>query len=133
MGQPPIPETALGISFAGKTVLVTGGNSGLGYEAARQYLVLGAARVIITTRTTAKGQEAASSLRAHSSVKNANPSGVVEFFELDLDDYESVVAFSQKVKAEVSELDVLLLNGGVVLLEYQKSKTGHERVMQGTK
>jgi NAD(P)-dependent dehydrogenase (short-subunit alcohol dehydrogenase family) len=131
MGQPTIPPTPAGTSLAGKTAIVTGGNTGLGFEAARQFLILKAARVIIAVRSRSRGQEAASALRADPEVKSTNPDAKIDVFDLDLDDYQSVLAFSQKVKAEVKELDILLNNGGVNIMKYQASKNGHERVMQG--
>lgn len=131
MGQPPIPPTPAGTDLSGKTVIVTGGNAGMGYEAARQFLTLRASRVIIAVRSRAKGQEAVSAVRADPEVKAANPEAVVEVFELDLDDHQSGLRFAQKVKQELKELDILLCNGGVNIMKYQKSASGHERVMQG--
>lgn len=133
MGQPPIPPTPEGTSVANKTIIITGGNAGLGFEAARQFLTLGAARMILACRSLSKGQEAVSALQEDPSVKKANPSAIIEVFELDLDDYQSGLRFIQKVKEEVKELDILLNNGGMVVLKYEKSKTGHERLMQGKK
>lgn len=117
--------------MAGKTVVITGGNAGLGLEAARQFLTLQAARVIITVRSQSKGQEAVSALRADPVVRAVNPSAKVEAFLLDLNDYKSGINFVQKVKEDVSELDVLLCNGGMSIMNYQVSKSGHEEVMQG--
>jgi NAD(P)-dependent dehydrogenase (short-subunit alcohol dehydrogenase family) len=117
--------------MAGKTVIITGGNAGLGLEAARQFLTLQAARVIITVRSQSKGLEALSALRADPVVKAVNPTAKVEAFLLDLNDYESGLQFSQRVKQEVPELDILLCNGGMNILNYQVSKSGHEEVMQG--
>lgn len=103
----------------------------MGYEAARQYLTLGANRLILACRSVAKGEEAAASLRADPTVKRSNPDASIEVFELDLDDYQSGLRFSNKVKNEVKELDILLNNGGQVALDYTKSKSNHERNMQG--
>jgi len=130
MGQPTIPPTPAGTSMAGKTVIITGGNAGLGLEAARQFLILKVARVIITVRSQSKGDEAVSALRADPVVKAVNPSAKVEAFLLDLNDYESGMQFTQKVKQELSELDILLCNGGMSIIHYQVSKSGHEEVMQ---
>lgn len=126
------PEKAVaGTSMAGKTIIVTGGNSGMGFEAARQFLVLKASHVIITVRSKSKGIEAVSRLEADPFVKEVNPNAIVEAFELELDDYQSALHFVQKVKAEVKELDVILCNAGISILNYQTSKSGHELSMQG--
>lgn len=132
MGQPQIPPTPPGTSLAGKTIIITGGNTGMGFEAARQFLILKASTVIITVRSKTKGQEAIAALKANLEMKKVNPDATIQAFELDLDNYESGLAFAKRVKAEVKELDILLCNGGVNIMNYQKSKSGHERVMQGT-
>lgn len=97
----------------------------MGFEAARQFLALNASHIILAVRSRAKGQGAASVL------KDAYPDATIQVFELDLDDYQSGLQFAQRVKREVKELDILLNNGGVNIMKYQKSKSGHERVMQG--
>ncbi|KAL7913117.1 hypothetical protein GGI35DRAFT_274744 [Trichoderma velutinum] len=130
MGQPPIPLTPSEANVSGKTVIITGGNAGLGLEAARQYLTLGASRVILACRSIARGQEAVSSLRADPTVKKTNPDALIEVFELDLEDYQSGLRFAKKVKDEVKELDILLNNGGQMFLGYKKSKSKHELNIQ---
>lgn len=124
----PIPPSQ---DLAGKTVIITGGNTGLGFEVARQTLLLQAARVIITARSPAKGADAVAALQANTEIQSANPAAQIEVFDLDLDDYQSGLRFCQKVKKQVPELDLLLCNGGTTLFEYEISKSGHERVMQG--
>jgi hypothetical protein len=131
VGQASIPPPPVGTSLAGKTVIVTGGNSGIGHETARQYLTLGASRIIITVRSETKGQESISALRTDPAVKAANPSAEIEAFQLDLSDYRSALQFCQRVKSEISELDILLFNAGLNIVKYEESKSGHEMVMQG--
>jgi NAD(P)-dependent dehydrogenase (short-subunit alcohol dehydrogenase family) len=131
MVQPRIPPTPAETNLSGKTIIITGGNAGLGYDAARQYLTLGASRLILACRSVAKGEEAAASLRADATVKKSNPDASIEVFELNLDDYQSGLRFSNKVKQEVKELDILLNNGGQIALDYKKSKSNHEQNMQG--
>ncbi|KAJ5646216.1 Short chain dehydrogenase sor7 [Penicillium lividum] len=126
MAKSIIHETSL----AGKTVIITGGNSGLGWEFARQSLILNASRVIITTRSEDKGIAAIEALRADPIVQSSNTTGKLEFFDLDLDDYQSGIHFTQRVKQEVAELDILLCNGGINQFRYELSKSGHERIMQ---
>ncbi|KAM0463902.1 hypothetical protein ACHAO4_000627 [Trichoderma viride] len=130
MGQPRIPPTPVETNLSGKTIIITGGNAGLGYEAARQYLTLGANRLILACRSVPKGEEAAASLRADPAVKKSNPDASIEVFELDLDDYQSGFSFANKVKEQVKELDILLNNGGRIALGYEKSKSNHEQNMQ---
>ncbi|PLB54043.1 putative short-chain dehydrogenase [Aspergillus steynii IBT 23096] len=130
MRQPKIPPTPSGTSVAGKTVLITGANTGIGFESARQFLLLQASRVIITARDASKGKAAVESLRQDPEVIRTNPSAMIETLLLDLDDYQSGVSFTRTVRERVSELDILLFNGGMNIMEYQTSKTGHERVMQ---
>jgi hypothetical protein len=125
----PIPP---GTSLEGKTILVTGGNSGLGLEFARQSLTLTASRVIITVFSQAKGDAALATLRADPEIQATNPDARLEYFHLDLGDYGSGREFVQKVYAEVPELDILLCNGGTNIFHYEVSKSGHERLMQGT-
>lgn len=131
MGQSLIPPTPEGATLAGQTIIITGGGSGLGFETARQFLTLKASRVIIAVRSTSKGQEAVAALKANPAVKAANPNAVVEAFELDLEDYESGLRFTQRIKSEVKELDILLCNGGITVIGYHPSKSSHEITMQG--
>lgn len=125
---PDIPDDT---SLAGKTVMVIGGNSGLGLEFVRQALMFNASQVIITARTEAKGRDAMTNLCHDPEIRSINPKATLGLLELNLDDYDSASNFIQAVKEEVLELDVLLCNAGVNLFNYQASKTGHERVMQG--
>ncbi|TVY35451.1 Short-chain dehydrogenase/reductase [Lachnellula occidentalis] len=130
MAQPHIPITPSTTTFEGKTIIVTGANAGLGLEAARQFLTLHASRVILACRSLTKGRDAATYLSTHPSVVAVNSNADIKVLELDLDDYKSVTKFAQQIKSEIDVLDVLLLNGGVNIMEYQVSASGHERVMQ---
>ena len=118
------------MSLKDKTVIITGSNTGMGLDAARQCLVLKASRVVLAVRSISKGEAAARYLQDHQTVKDANPNADIKVIHLDLDDFESVKGFSERVKKEFDVLDVLILNAAVNLTEYQVSKSGHERVMQ---
>ncbi|KAK5655120.1 hypothetical protein OQA88_6019 [Cercophora sp. LCS_1] len=130
MGQPPIPPTPSSLSLTGKTVVITGGNSGLGFEAARQFLHLGVSRLILGCRSPTKASAAVSALKADPAVQKLNPNAVIETIELDLDDYESGLRFSRQIKRDVAELDILLNNAGIGTMTFEKGKSGHERTMQ---
>src|SRR5438128_740724 len=95
----------------GRTIIVTGANSGIGLVTARELAAKGA-RVILACRNTAKGEEAA-----------ADFSGVVDVRELDLASLESVRSFASGVEGTV---DVLINNAGVMAVPEQRAADGFE-------
>ena len=128
--QATIDPTPEGTTVAGKTIIVTGGNAGLGLEAARQYLLLHASQLILAVRSVNKGNDAVKLLTTDPQVKAANPNASIRVVKLDLDDTASVYEFARKIKQELDALDILLLNGGVNIMSYETSTNGHERVIQ---
>lgn len=133
MGQSRIPPTPTNTTLSNRhTALITGANTGLGFETARQFLLLGLPHLIITTRNTTKSAATIDAFRNDAEVQLKNPQAVIESFELEMDDPKNVMAFCARVKKEVSTLDVLVLNAGVVHLQSVVSeKTGNELTMQG--
>ncbi|KAG7511099.1 retinol dehydrogenase 12 [Solea senegalensis] len=103
----------------GKTVLITGANTGIGKETA-QVLAVRGARVIMACRDVEKGEEAAASIRA------ANPKAQVEVRKLDLADTCSIRAFAQDFLREVDRLHILINNAGVMMCPYSKTTDGFE-------
>jgi NAD(P)-dependent dehydrogenase (short-subunit alcohol dehydrogenase family) len=104
----------------GRTVLVTGANSGLGQETARRFAEHGA-HVIMTARSEDKGRKAADEIRAEF------PRASLEVRLLDLADLDSVAAFAESLRADRARLDVLVNNGGVMAPPRSLSPQGHER------
>ncbi|KAK3068492.1 hypothetical protein LTR53_013891 [Teratosphaeriaceae sp. CCFEE 6253] len=100
---PPLPST----DCTGKTIIVTGANTGLGKEAARHFVQLNAERVIIACRSLEKGEGARREIES-----SAGRSGVVEVWKLDLLDYDSVQQFAKRVEG-LRRVDVLLENAGI--------------------
>lgn len=95
--------------LAGKTAIVTGGNSGIGYNTALELARKGAT-VVIATRDKARGEAAANRIRSvHAAAK-------VETGVLDLSDLSSVKAFSKRFLAGHPVLDILVNNAGVISL-----------------
>lgn len=116
---------APGTSLAGKTAIVTGGNTGLGFEAASQLLDLGLSRLILAVRSAARGEAAASKLRP------AHPKATVEVWDLDMASYDSVRAFARRVDAQLGRVDLVLLNAGVIRMKYLAvDATGHNEAVQ---
>ncbi len=97
-------------SFSGRTVIVTGANSGLGLVTARELARVGA-KTILAVRNTTKGDEAAATL-----------TGDVEVRKLDLQDLASVRAFADGVDG----VDVLINNAGIMAVPYAQTVDGFE-------
>jgi len=95
-------------SYAGKTVIVTGSNTGLGFEAARHFTRLGAAKVILAVRSLEKGEVAKEDIEKTTGVKN-----VVEVWQLDMSSYKSVLDFTARADKELERIDIALLNAGI--------------------
>ncbi|KAK4179822.1 putative Dehydrogenase/reductase [Triangularia setosa] len=109
----PVPNT----DYGNKTVIVTGGNGGIGLEAVRHFARLGA-RVIIACRNTESGQ------KARNDIERANYPGRVEVWQLDLCSFDSVNAFCAEVNTALDRLDVLVLNAGIMAKELQTHAEG---------
>jgi retinol dehydrogenase-12 len=94
-------------SFAGETVIVTGANTGLGREAAKHLVRLGASKVILAVRTVSKGEDARKYIE-----KETNKTGVMEVWPVDMSSTDSIKAFVQKATS-LERLDVLVANAGI--------------------
>ncbi|KAI3322945.1 short-chain dehydrogenase/reductase [Xylariaceae sp. AK1471] len=114
------------ISFAGKTVLVTGANTGLGFEAAVKYAALGASRLILAVRTAAKGEDAKTRIVQ----RTGCDSNIITVLTVDLTSFDSVQAFIVNLKKIVNKLDIALLNAGLGNPSYEKSPSGWEMAVQ---
>ncbi len=106
-------------SLDNKVAVVTGANSGIGYEAAR-VLANKSATVILAVRSTDKG------LAAVKRIKQQNSAAKVKIMQLDLSDLTSVGKFAANFKKEYSQLDILINNAGVMVPPYSKTKDGFE-------
>lgn len=113
------PKEPSAISYAGKTVIVTGANTGLGLEATRHFVRAGASTVIIACRTLSKGEAAKQDIE-----KTEKRTGVVQVWELDLSSYASVKAFAQRCEA-LQRLDVCVENAGIASGKFTRAE-GHE-------
>ena len=107
--KPPYPTQ----SFAGRTVIVTGSNIGMGKEAARHFVRLNADRVILAVRNVPAGEEARADIE-----RTTQRKGVAEVWRMDLSSYASVREFAERVKRELTRLDVLVLNASVATGKY---------------
>jgi NAD(P)-dependent dehydrogenase (short-subunit alcohol dehydrogenase family) len=119
--QWPAPNTTL----SGRTAIVTGGNTGLGYEAAAQLLGLRLSCMILAVRSIDRGEVAASKLRQQ------YPNAKIEVWQLDMCSYDSIQSFASRVGSQLSRVDIVILNAGTIRLKFSQVKsTGHEEIMQ---
>lgn len=109
---------------ASQCAIVTGSNTGLGYEASRQLLSLGLSHLIMGVRSVDKGASAASKLQSEF------PSAKIEVWQLDMESYDSIASFVTKCQG-LQRIDSVILNAGISVQSYSASKsTAHEISMQ---
>ena len=102
-----------------KIVIITGGNSGIGFEAAKM-LVKRGAQVVLAVRNEQKGKQAQESILAE------NSDAHVEVMKLDLSDLQSVKDFATQFLTRFENLHILINNAGVMVPPYQLTKDGFE-------
>jgi NAD(P)-dependent dehydrogenase (short-subunit alcohol dehydrogenase family) len=108
-GQPrDLPILLTAEATTGGTYIVTGANTGLGFEAAKHLVRLGAAKVILAVRRPANGETARAEIDAATGT-----SGVAEVWPLDLSSYDSVKAFAARVENELERVDAVIENAAV--------------------
>jgi NAD(P)-dependent dehydrogenase (short-subunit alcohol dehydrogenase family) len=108
----------------GRTAIVTGANSGIGFHTAMELSRAGA-RVVLTSRDEAKGQEAVRRIEAEV------PRAQVELGVLDLADLGSVRRFAEAF-AGVGALDVLVNNAGVMAVPQRRTTADGLELQLGT-
>lgn len=116
-------------SFAGETVIVTGANSGLGFEAARHFYRLGCAKLIIAVRTISKGDSAKEDI-VRSVPQRTDGKKAVEIWQLDLASTKSTLAFAGRVKSDLARLDHFVANAGITVGDNFKLIEGVESTIQ---
>ena len=109
-------------SLKNKVVIVTGGNSGIGYYTIEACLHLGAT-VVMASRSQAKATEAINQL-----IKITNNTNI-HFIPLDLMKLSSVHQFVEAFKKQFIRLDILVNNAGIMFGEYQVTEDGFESQM----
>jgi NAD(P)-dependent dehydrogenase (short-subunit alcohol dehydrogenase family) len=107
-------------SMEGKTVVVTGANTGIGYHAARVFAEKGA-DVTLACRSVERGEEAADGIRGGA------PDGSVDVRELDLASLASVEGFADRFTDDHDALDVLCNNAGVMAIPRRETEDGFEQ------
>lgn len=105
--------------LTGKVIIITGANSGIGYEAAKEFARKGA-QIILACRNLDKAQFALSQIQAEITETKA------EILKLDLANLKSIQQFVDSFKKKYDRLDILLNNAGIMMVPYGKTEDGFE-------
>ena len=106
-------------NLSGKVIIVTGANSGIGFEAAKQFAIKGA-EIVLACRKIEKAT------KAYDKIKRRVPDVKLRIIQLDLASLRSVQQFSEEFRKIYSRLDVLVHNAGIMAAPYQKTEDGFE-------
>ncbi|KAK8033873.1 hypothetical protein PG991_003271 [Apiospora marii] len=108
----------------GQVAIITGANSGMGFESAKQMLVAGLSRLVMGVRSTKRGQDAAAQLQ------HINPDATINVWEVDMEIYTSIHTFVRRCETELPRIDFAILNAGIAPADHVVLETGHESTVQ---
>lgn len=115
-------------SLQGQTIVITGGTTGLGLESAKR-LAIGGANIIVTARSTVKGEKAVAEVQQYLQDNGIN-NPMISYKILNLDDLAAVKQVPELWK-DVKTIDVLMNNAGVMAIpDRQLTVDGYERQIQ---
>ncbi|PPQ97552.1 hypothetical protein CVT26_002337 [Gymnopilus dilepis] len=103
---PPAPVVQADLK--GKTVIITGANNGIGYEATKHFARMKPGKLILACRSEERGVGALEKLKEETSCDTA------ELWLLDLAKFDSVRSFAQRFEREGGRLDILVENAGIL-------------------
>ncbi|KAJ7173561.1 hypothetical protein C8R46DRAFT_1083145 [Mycena filopes] len=124
VGQFKKQQPVVKVDLAGKTVLVLGANTGLGFEATKHFASMNPERIILACRNETKGNAAMDKLKAETGYTKA------ELWIVDLADFASVTQFADKFEKDGGRLDILVENAGMLADKYEPTKDGWEASLQ---
>ncbi|KZO96052.1 NAD(P)-binding protein [Calocera viscosa TUFC12733] len=121
----PLPSiSAFSTDLGGKTIIVTGANTGLGLEAARHLARMGPRKLILACRDARLGNQAVWDIRDDTGYEP-------ECWVLDLASFESVRGFAERFEREGGgRLDILIENAAVSFPTYETSEDGWETMLK---
>ncbi|KAJ7121955.1 hypothetical protein C8R43DRAFT_959322 [Mycena crocata] len=114
--QAPVAKADL----AGKTVIVLGANTGLGFDASKHFARMNPGRLILACRSQSRGQAALDNLQKTTGYKKA------ELWLIDLSDFDSVKSFADKFEKDGGRLDILVENAAMMNPKFDATKYGWE-------
>ena len=106
--------------LSGKIFVVTGANSGIGYEATKAFAMANA-KVIMGCRNLERATIAKEKILAE------YPHADLDIILLDLMDFDAIASFAKEIKQKYPKVDVLLNNAGIMTVPYAPTKNGLEQ------
>ena len=117
--EPPVQTT----SFANRTVIITGANTGLGFAACELLIPLHVFKIILAVRSSQKGHDAVKTLRAQFPTSNVR----LQVEKLDMGSHKSCLEFTDRMKLE-PRLDALILNAGIWPVIFKMTEGNEESI-----
>ncbi|PPR07976.1 hypothetical protein CVT24_002709 [Panaeolus cyanescens] len=110
--------------LAGKTVIVVGANTGIGYEAAKHFASMNPGKLILACRDQRRGDEALQRIQQETGCNN------IEVSVLDLKSFDSVNAFADRFEKSGQRLDIIIANAAVLATNLEVTDGGWESGFQ---
>ncbi|XP_055536554.1 WW domain-containing oxidoreductase-like [Wyeomyia smithii] len=114
-----------GRDLSGKVAIITGSNTGIGYETARS-LALHGCEVIFACRNEKTTNQAIARIQS----EKESAGKLCRFFKLDLASLRSTKEFAEQIKAKYKHIDMVILNAGVFALPHSLTEDGYETTFQ---
>ncbi|KAK8061221.1 hypothetical protein PG997_015442 [Apiospora hydei] len=108
---------------SGKTVVITGSNTGLGKEATRHFARLGAARLILAVRNVESGEAAKRDI-----LESTRSNTDIQVWQLDMVSYASVKSFAARVAAELDRIDIFIENAGLAKMAWSTAEDNETHI-----
>jgi len=121
LGKVPPLVTA---DLTGKTVMVVGANTGLGFEASKHFARMNPTRLVLACRSPSRGEAAVERLIEETGYKS------VELWNVDLCRFSSVQEFADKFEKDGGRLDILVQNAATLSPKYEETLDGWESSVQ---
>ncbi|KAG6814833.1 hypothetical protein H0H93_012071, partial [Arthromyces matolae] len=119
----PVPPVKTA-DLAGKTVMVIGANTGIGYEATKHFAKMKPAKLILVCRNQKKGEAAIARIQKETGYTSA------ELKLVDLSTFSSVIAFADEIDKDGGRLDIIIANAGMATGSYKPTWDGYESTLQ---
>lgn len=112
--------------LAGKVIVVTGGNIGLGKETILQLAKHNPAHIFLGARSEAKARDAIADIQKQLQKEKANTTTPITFVNIDLTSFESIKSGARDILGKTDEVHLLFNNAGIMATPAGTTKEGYE-------